>query len=195
MATDVEICSNALLLLGAAPIASLSENTPAGRICANTYALAKLDILRRHPWNCCVKRVVLAPEVSQPPFDWKYQFARPSNWLRTLQVGYRGQQIDYAMEGVRIMANVNVLPLLYVANVTEGEWDSLLTHVMVKRMEMDLAYPITKSASLRDSLKQEFYAKGVGVLAQAKTIDGQENPPEDWNDSPFITARGGVPRY
>jgi hypothetical protein len=55
---------------------------------------------------------------------------------------------------------------------------------------MDLAYPITKSTSLRDSLKQEFYAKGVGIFARAKTVDGQENPPEDWNDSPFLNVRG-----
>jgi len=190
MATDVEICSNALLLLGDKPIASLTDGTPRASICANSYNLAKADILRRHNWNCAMRRVVLAPETTTPAFDWKYQFARPSDWLRTIQVGYRNHMLDYAMEGVRILANVNVLPLVYVANVTEGEWDSLLTMVMVKRMEMDLAYPITKSTSLRDSLKQEFYAKGVGVLAQAKTIDGQENPPEDWTDSPFLSVRG-----
>jgi hypothetical protein len=190
MASDVEICSNALLLLGARTIASFTEVSDAAKLCANIYPLAKRDILRRHNWNCCLKRVVLSPEVTNPAFDWKYQFARPNNWLRTIQVGYRGDELEYVMEGVRILANTNVLPLLYVADVTEGEWDSLLVNVMVKRMEMDLAYPITKSTSLRDSLKQEFYAKGVGVLAQAKTIDGQENPPEDWNDSPFLQVRG-----
>lgn len=190
MASDVEICSNALLLLGAAPIASMTENTPAGRIVANCYEITKAEVLRSHPWNCCVKRVILSPETTTPAFDWGYQFARPSSWLRTLQVGYKDYPIDYAMEGVRLMADTNVLPLVYVANVTEGEWDALLTHLMVKRMEMDLAYPITKSTSLRDSLKQEFYARGVGVLARAKAVDGQENPPEDWNDSPFLQARG-----
>lgn len=190
MASDIEICSNALLLLGAAPIASMTENTQAARICANTYPLAKLDILRAHPWNCCIRRVVLAPESAAPAFDWTHQFARPSGWLRTVQVGRKGEVLDYQVEGVRILANTNLLPLVYVANVTEGEWDSLLTHVMVKRMEMDLAYPITKSTSLRDSLKQEFYAKGVGVLARAKAVDGQENPPEEWVDSPFLQVRG-----
>ncbi|WP_439587495.1 hypothetical protein [Hydrogenophaga sp.] len=190
MATDVEICSSALLLLGDKPIASFADGTPRASICANTYSLAKADILRKHNWNCATKRVILSPESTPPAFDWKYQFARPNGWLRTIQVGYQGQMLDYAIEGIRIMANTNVLPLVYVANVPEGEWDSLLTMVMVKRMEMDLAYPITKSTSLRDSLKQEFYANGVGVLAQAKTIDGQENPPEDWGDSPFLQVRG-----
>lgn len=190
MATDVEICSSALLLLGDNPIASLAESSPRARICANVYPLAKADILRRHPWNCATKRVILAPESTPPDFDWAYQFARPSNWLRTVQVGYRDNPLDYTVEGVRLLANTNVLPFVYIANVTEGEWDSLLTSVMIKRMEADLAYPITKSTSLRDSLKQEFYQPGIGVLAQAKTIDGQENPPEDWGDSPFLQVRG-----
>lgn len=190
MATAVQICSNALLMLGANPIASFSETTVEARLCANIYPLAKADILRRHNWGCCTKRVVLAPEVQAPAFDWKYQFARPGDWLRTIQVGELGELLDYQMEGVRILANTNVLKLVYIADVTEGEWDALLTQVMIKRMEMDLAYPITKSTSLRDSLKQEFYAPGVGVLSQAKTIDGQENPPEDWIDSPFIRVRG-----
>lgn len=190
MATDVEICSNALVLLGDDPIASLADGTPRAKACANIYALARADILRRHPWNCAIRRVILAPESATPPFDWKYQFARPDGWLRTVQIGYRDQQLDYAVEGVRIMANTNVLPMVYIANVTEGEWDALLTSVMIKRMEVDLAYPITKSTSLRDSLKQEFYQPGLGVLSQAKTIDGQENPPQDWNDSPFLNVRG-----
>ena len=190
MATDVEICSNALVLLGDHPIASLADGTQRAVICANVYAIAKADILRRHNWNCTIRRVILAPEATTPPFDWRYQFARPDGWLRTVQVGRNGQLLEYAVEGVRIMANTNVLPLVYVANVNEGEWDALLTHVMIKRMEMDLAYPITKSTSLRDSLKQEFYAKGLGVLAQAKTVDGQENPPEDWADSPLARVRG-----
>jgi len=192
MATKESICSAALLLLGDKPIASFTEGTPRAQMCANLYPLSKLDILREHPWNCAQRRVILAPLTAPPAFDWKFQFAMPGDWLRTIQVGQNwtaGE--DYLMEGGRLMANTNVLPLVYVADVTEGLFDAQLVNVMVKRMEMDLAYPITKSTSLKDSLRQAFYMKGVGILAKAKTIDGQENPPQDWNDSPFISVRGG----
>lgn len=189
MASSVEICSSALLLLGDSPIASFTESTARARYCANLYPIAKRAILRAHPWNCAIKRVNLAPESTTPAFGWRYQFARPSGWLRTIQVGEDGE-LEYQMEGVRFLANTNVLPLVYVEEVSESSWDALLTDLMVKRMEMDLAYPITKSTSLRDSLKQEFYQPGVGVLARAKAVDGQENPPEDWNDSPFLSIRG-----
>ena len=194
MATDVSICSAALLLLGDSPIASLTENTARAQLCANLYGIAKRATLRAHPWNCCTKRVVLSPLSEQPAFTWRYQFALPNGWLRTLQVGYDGDQFDYLLEGGRILANTNVLPLVYIVDSPESAWDDLLVDVMVKRMEMDLAYPVTKSTSLRDTLTAEFTRRGTGVLARAKSVDGQENPPEDWNDSPFIAVRGGSTR-
>lgn len=192
MATKEEICTNALMLLGDSPIASFNENTPRARLCANLYPIAKRAILRAHPWNCAQRRVQLAPLASAPAFDWRFQFALPGDFLRVVQVGQSwtaGE--DYLIEGNRILANTSVLPLVYVAECTESVFDSLLTGVMVKRMELDLAYPITKSTSLRESLKEDFYRKGTGVLAQAKAVDGQENPPESWGDSPFISVRGG----
>jgi hypothetical protein len=195
MATDVSICSAALLKLGDKAIADLQESTARATICANLYPLAKLDILRRHPWNCAVRRVVLAPLADTPASDWSYQFPMPGDFLRLMQVGYLGQQLDYSFEGGRVLANVTALPIVYVANITEGDFDSLLVNVMTLRMEMELAYPITKSTSLRDSLKQEFYAPAVGVLATAKNIDGQENPPEEWASSSLIESRLGGARY
>lgn len=190
MATDIEICSAALIALGDKAIAAFDEGTPRATQAANLYQHARREVLRSHNWNCCTRRVILAPETAKPAFDWRHQFARPDNWVRTIQVGYLGAPLEYVTEGVRILADCAVLPLVYVADVTEGEWDALLTGVMIKRMEVALAYAVTKSTTLADSLKQEFYRPGIGVLAQAKTIDGQENPPEDWSDSPFVQVRG-----
>lgn len=191
MATDVTICSAALLKLGDEPIANLNEPTRRAKLCANIYPLAKLEVLRSHPWNCAVKRVVLTQLAETPASDWAYQFALPGDFLRLMQVGYVGDPLDYSFEGGRVLANVATLPIVYVADVTEGKFDSLLVQVMTLRMEMELAYPITKSTSLRDSLKQEFYAPAIGVLARAKNIDGQENPPEDWSYSTLIESRQG----
>lgn len=191
MASDVSICTAALMLLGDKPIASLTEATDRATLCANIYPQAVDDILRSHPWNCAIKREILAPLSAAPSHDFQYQFQLPGDWLRMLEVGYQDDPLPYQIEGRRILANTNVLPVRYVKQTDEGEWDALLVYVMTKRMELDLSYPITKSTSLRDTLRQEFYAPAVGVLAKAKTVDGQENPPEDWLDSPFISARKG----
>lgn len=191
MATSVSICSAALLKLGDLPIATLTENSKRALICANVYPPAKQDVLRAHPWNCCIKRVLLSPLSSAPPFSWRYQHALPGDCLRLLQVGYDGHLQDYQLEGKRVLVNTDLLPVVYVADAEEGAWDSKLVQVMIARMEMDLAYPITKSTSLAEA-KATAYQQ---ALRNAKSIDGQENPPEEWNDSPFIQVRGGSPGY
>ena len=191
MASDVSICNAALQLLGDDPIASLTENTRRARLCANLYEHAKEDILRSHPWNCLVTRTTLSPLAAEPNHHWNYQFAVPGDCLRILSVGERDDQPDsYEVEGRRIVTDVNPLNLRYLANKAEGYWDANLVNVMVRRMQLDLAYPITKSSSLRDALSDEFHRPKLGVLARAKSVDGQENPPEDWGDSPLIAVRG-----
>lgn len=190
MATDITICSNALMLLGDDPIASLADNTKRATLCANLYPIARKEILRAHPWNCLITRVQLAPRSDTPPFGWSKWFNKPGDWIRTLGVGRDGCQDDYVSEGGRFLANTNVLSLIYTADKLEGDWDDLLVSVMTKRMELALAYPITKSTSLKDSLEGALYSR-AGILAMAKRIDGQESPPEDFGDSPLISIRGG----
>lgn len=191
MATDVSICSAALALLGDSPIASLSEpNNKRAQLCANIYPLAKLDILRAHPWNCLTKRVILSPLSEAPEFEWGYQFALPGDCLRVLTVGFDGAPEEYRLEQNRIKARSNVLRLLYQQNLGEGYWDANLVDVMIKRMVRDLAYPVTKSASLAEVKAREYEI----AFKRAKAVDGQENPPEDWEDSPFIAVRGGASR-
>lgn len=188
MTTDVEICSNALMLLGAAPIASLAETSKQARLCANIYPNARLDVLRRHNWNCAVWRVNLAPLAGTPPGgEWSHWFARPGDWVRTLSVLPDG--LDYDFEGNRILANSSSITLRYVRDIGEGTWDAHLVDVMVKRMLKDLAYPITKSASLAELKAKEYHE----ALRTAKTIDGQERPADSLDAdgaSPFISVRG-----
>lgn len=191
MASDVSICSAALMMLGDAPIATLDENTKRAMIVRTIYAQARDDVLRCHPWNCLTVRVLLSPETTVPAFGWTAQFIKPGDCLRVLGVGDEDYgPDDYTTEGSRILANTDALKLVYVARKDEGEWDANLVGLMTRRIQLDLAYPITKSTSLRDTLRQEYYAPRAGALAMAKAADGQENPPELLGQSTFIAVRG-----
>lgn len=191
MATDIAICSRALVLLGDDPIASLSENTKRASICNNLYPVAKRSVLRAHVWNCAVTRVALAPLAGSPVGgEWGYWFAMPGGLLRVLGVGDL-EKDEYTFEGRRILTNVSSVTLRYVDDITEGYFDALLTDLMTARMAADLAYPITKSASVAQ-VKQAEYRD---TLRTAKAVDGQENPPEDFAASPFIDARAGRGAY
>src|SRR3546814_17689916 len=92
MTTEVSICSNALLRLGADPINSFDEadnfgsNIERARLCANLWPNVRRQVIRSHPWNCATKRVVLSPDAAAPAFGYANRFQMPGEWLRTLAV-------------------------------------------------------------------------------------------------------------
>lgn len=184
--SPVAICSNALQLLGAAPIASFDEDSKWAGVAANLWPLVRDALLRAHPWNCATRRVILAPLVEKPPFDYGFQFQLPGDWLKTVQVGRRGYTLDFRTEGRMILAHVNALPLVYIwRNETTNTWDDGLVEVATKKMQAALAYPVTASTSLRDSLTVE----AQQMLKSAKAGDGQDDPPEEFPESEFQRAR------
>lgn len=60
MATNsVEICNNALALIGARRITALSDPSKEGRSCNDNYDICRKTLLRLHPWNFAMTRVEL----------------------------------------------------------------------------------------------------------------------------------------
>jgi hypothetical protein len=95
----VEICSNALLLLGAQTINSFDDESDRATLVSNLWPNALEAILRSHPWNCAIRRVSLAPDAAAPDFDYSYQFTLPGDCLRKLSVGLKGQPQAHEVEG------------------------------------------------------------------------------------------------
>jgi hypothetical protein len=191
MSSAITICSNALLQLGDSPIASFAASEgKRATTCANLWPQVRDMMLRRHAWPCARKRVILAPEATgtyTDLFDWGYSFLLPGDWMRSLQYGERGERLDFEIEGRRILANTNVLPLVYVwRNEDPALWDDALIDAVCLEMTARLAYPITKSTSLAQLKRQE----ADKFLREAKSIAGQDNEPEDWGDNPFTDVRG-----
>lgn len=186
MATSVSICSNALLMLGAQTINDLNEGTDRARLAANLYPQVRDEMLRSHPWNCAIKRVVLAPDVEMPPFGYTYQFTLPSDWIRTLSVGDYGEEIDFRSEGRRILADTDTLKLRYVFhNTNEATWDAGFVESMQLAMAARMAYAITQSTSLEDLRVREMEM----ALKRARAADGQDDPPETLGDFRLLSSR------
>lgn len=188
MATSaVQICSNALLLLGAQTINAFNETNDRAKLVANLWPNCRDAVLRSHPWNCAIKRVALAPDVSEPPFEWSYQFTIPPDWLRTLSIGEENEHPAFRMEGGKILCDENPLNLRYIfKNENVASWDALLVEAMTAYMAMTCAYPITKSAAQQKNMADLYLLK----MKIARAVDGQEDPPEQLGDYPLLDARG-----
>lgn len=182
----MQVCSNALLLLGAQTINSFDDESDRATLVSNLWPNALEAILRSHPWNCAVKRLSIAPDATAPAFDFAYQFTLPGDCLRVLSVGEKGAEVEYTLEGRKVLADESELLLRYVfRNENIPSWDALLVQASEAYMAMTLAYPITKSASMFGAMTDLWNLK----LRQARSIDGMENPPEQLGDFPFLNVR------
>lgn len=182
----VSICSNALLLLGDKPIDSFDIDNDRTRLVANLYTSKRDKVLRAHPWNCAIKRVILSPDTDAPAFGWSYQFQLPDDWLRTLCVGEDSAPDDFSVEGRKVLMDSNVCRLRYVfRNEVEATWDALLVDAMTQVMVAALTYPITKSTTKQAS-EEEIVKQ---VLKTARAVDGQEVTPETLGDFPLLANR------
>lgn len=187
-ASAVSICSNALLMLGDKPINSFDDDSDRVRLASNLFEPVRNYVLRRHPWNCCIKRVTLSPDVDTPEFDWAFQFTLPADYLRTLSVGEIGVEAEFKIESGKLLCDDNPCLLRYIwRNENPASWDDMLIWAMTMSMKAVMAYPITQSASMEQlvdgALKE--------VLKQARAVDGQDESPETMGDSPLLQARFG----
>lgn len=186
MANQVSICSNALVMLGAKTINSLSDTSDRAVACVNAFDDVRDTILRSHPWNCAVKRVRLAANATAPLYDYAYSFNLPSDWLKTLSVGEYQTELDYKTEGRKILCNESPIFLRYIYRNTDiASWDASLVDVMTFAMAERLAYAITQSASMQGAMTDKLRM----AIKRARAEDGQDDPPETLGNFRLLAAR------
>lgn len=186
MATEVSICSNALLMLGDKPIASFDEGTERANLASNLWDDVRDSVLRSHPWNSCIKRVSLAPESTPPAFDWPFSYVVPGDFLKALAVGELGSETEFRLEGGKLLTDVNPCLLRYIfRNDNPATYDPLLVDALTVEMAHRMAYAITQSASMVDQMA----AKADRIMRRARSVDGQDDTPETFGDSPLLASR------
>ena len=188
MATsEIQICSNARLMVGASTINAFSEDSTG--LCANLWDTCRQATLRMANWSAARKRTTLAPlAVTVEGQDWTYALQLPSDWLRTIGLGDRTAPIDYEKEGRRLLCN-DAAPVLRYGydNQDVPSWDSLLTEACTVHMAWLLAYPITGSNTKADALASQLTA----LLKLARGVNASEEPGETMGDRPLLTSRYG----
>lgn len=188
--SEVDICNQALLKLGAKPrINSLTEDSENARICNTFYDSVRDAVLRSHPWNCAIERKQITALATDPIADYEKQYQQPTNpWcLRVLQVGTLNQQpVRWRPEGRKILADINSPKIIYIKRITDtNEFDTLLIDVLVLKLALKMAMPLTNSESIQRGLIDEIE---LISLPEAKSVDGQEGSVQSMQVDTYIDA-------
>ena len=197
MPSVVDICNEAMDLLGAATIASLTENSKEARLCNRRFDTVRDAVLRSHPWNVAVTRASLAKDADAPAFGFASQFTLPTSpyCLRVLSfwntsvdnnVAAYDSNVMYKIEGRKVLSNEGSCKITYISRVTDTEqFDSLLSSAIAHRLASETAYAITGSNSVSQAMQAMYEAR----LREAKSVDAMEGYPEQPQANEYIDIR------
>jgi len=168
---------------------ALTDTSREAKLCNKNYERSRDFILRQHPWNCAIKRVILAPITGgTPSYDFTYSFALPDDCLKVVRVGQDPgwRNCDWRVEGRTILFDESALYLRYVHRVTdESLIDENLAEVIAHYLAYRISFPLTANITLTNSL----LARYDRVLRTAKSMDAKEDSSEMLHADLFVDAR------
>jgi hypothetical protein len=191
MSVEVDICTSAMIRLGAEPINDLSDDTKEARLCSLQYPKIRDAVLRSAPWSFAMKRIELSPVAEDLLFGDGNKFQLPQDCVKFVKLyagdGYVSTE-KYTIEGDQIISSLETIQGWYITNSVEPEkYDPNFKEALAAALAANLCYSITQSNTLKQSLmdESEFW------INQARSYNSQEVSPEDFVFDEFLNARRG----
>lgn len=183
MATSkVSIASNALILLGDAPISSFDDPGAGAQTASNLYETSYQSLLAMHRWRFSTKKATLSKLVQAPLNEWQYQYQIPTDNIAILTVYPNG---EYEIYDDKIYSNNSSLDIDYVFRVDESKIPLWFAKVVEFYLAMQFAIPVTGNSSRLGEMQSLFAQQ----LRSAKNIDSTMRPNVGVFDSPFTSIR------
>ncbi|QJQ31823.1 hypothetical protein GV829_04640 [Sphingomonas lacunae] len=165
------------------------DDTKAARTIAAVWDAVRDEVLRKHPWNFAIRRTMLtAVDGYAPVNDFTHLYTLPPDCLRVLDVAIGGTLTrDYAIEAQGLLSyGPGPVGLRYVSRVENAAlWDSCFVRAFACRLAWQISERITGDLNRKAAIDRDYRL----ALAEAKAVDGRENPPEPAMDSSWITSR------
>jgi hypothetical protein len=184
----IDICSRALILIGAEPITSFEDDTSEALIAGNMYEDIARSNLVSTRWRFASNQAVLN-RISEEPtgrFDAAYQL--PSGVLFTHAVTVNDFQIEYNIYGSKIYCDASPSDQLvadYTYRAEENDWPSYFSVCVEYAMATVFATALARDQSLSAMMGNQYDR----LIAKARSIDSQQQTTRKLTTSRFITNR------
>ncbi len=200
--TEIDICSRALMLLGADPISSLLDETDNARLLASVYPALRRSYLSKYPWRFVMGRAELTRETAAPAGGgWEYSFILPPDRLTSgafaafsSDGSFASPFADWQIVGNRLHGNVERVWVEYSRNLGESVFPEYFIEFLVAALCASVAFSVTdQQNSVAHWDRLAFGTDGAGgLLLEAQIADSQQHPSAQVRgDYDLIIARFG----
>ncbi|MEI6162587.1 MAG: hypothetical protein WCP77_22375 [Roseococcus sp.] len=186
--TALELCSRALLRIGAQAIASMDEGTGEAEIASGLYAGTRDALISAHPWSFATRQASLPRLAAEPSPDVQYAFQLPPNFLRALSAGGPGlgRGLNYRLFEDRLHCDADQVTLTYIFLPHESSFPAFFAAALVARLSAEFCIPLTESSARAQIL----FSQAETELRAARRADSQQATTQSLDGFPLIRARG-----
>lgn len=184
----IDICSRALILIGAEPITSFEDNTTEALVAVNMYEDVAQASLCDTRWRFATEQAQLARLSEEPTgrFDAAYQL--PSGTLMLNAVTIADQPVNYTIYGDKVFCDASENEEViadFIFRAEEINWPSYFTLAVEYSLAAIFASSIARNESLTSIMEQK---KSI-LMAKARNLDSQQNTTRKLTTSRFINER------
>lgn len=191
MSTAIQLCSRALVMIGANPITALdgSDTSTEATVAAQIYETAVKDLLSRSRWRFAAKQDFLLPTTGTALARWDATFDLPADCLVIHGLTLGGKRVEFDRYGSQIGAaclTTDAPVIDYGYRVAEANWPVYFDAYVELHLAAIFAYSIANQLDLSDYLEK----KAGRAFAFAKNQDGQGRTTKKLETSRFLQVRG-----
>lgn len=199
--TDLSICSDALILLGAAPLSSFTEGTDAAQACDRLYPDLRDSLLSRYPFSWSYIKVQLGRLSTTPINEFRYAYGLPGNMLSGVQAVFETSSTNqqpindgWEIYGQELYTNLESVYIDYQESVDESKMPHYFVQLLRTALASELAITITDQSTKADYFRTlAFGTPGEngrgGLFREAVNIDSRGRLPQIIEDYALIAVR------
>lgn len=187
--TDIDICSQALVMIGAEPISSFSDGTTESIVATTLYEATVQDTLGNYPWRFATAQAVLTRLAAEPETEWDAAYQLPSNILSIETVMINDNAIDFDRFEDRIFCNATetdevILEATY--RVDEQFWPPYYINYLRLRLASLFAHSVAAQTDTASMIDRKAMREG----AIARNQDARSRTAPRFLTDRFIRNRG-----
>lgn len=186
--SGIDVCSRALILIGADPITSFEDNTTEALVSVNMYEDVAQAALTSMRWRFATDQAQLARLLNTPTGRYDAAYQLPSNMLMLNGLTINDMAVPYTIYGDKVFCNVSEQDELiadFIYRAPEENWPSYFTLAV----EYTMASVFAGSVARNETLVQIMDQKAGVAMAKARSLDSQQNTTRKLTTSRFITER------
>lgn len=199
--TDLSICSDALILLGASPISSFTEGSDAAQACDRLYPDLRDTMLSTYVWSWTLKKSQIARLSTDPINEWEYAYQLPGDMLsgvlavfETSGTNERSRRYGWEVYGDQLYTNMETAFIDYQATISETKMPNYFVRLLRTALAGELAIVVTDQAAKADYFRtQAFGSPGEngrgGLMREAMNIDARGQSTQIVEDYSLIEVR------